>query len=200
VLVDPADPAFDHPSKPIGPVYGEQEARRLAAEHGWTIAPDGRYHRRVVPSPQPRDILELPSIERLIAAGAVVVCCGGGGIPVVAGRRRLRGVEAVIDKDLTAALLAERLHADRLLMLTDVPYVERDWGTESARPISSAHPNELRRLSFAAGSMGPKIEAACRFVEHTGHQAAIGALGDLAAVARAEAGTQITPARLYAVA
>jgi carbamate kinase len=200
VLVDPADHAFDRPSKPIGPVYGEEEARGLAAEHGWTIAPDGCYYRRVVPSPEPREILELPAVEQLVAAGAVVVCAGGGGIPVVAERGRLRGVEAVIDKDLTAALLAERLAADRLLMLTDVPYVERDWGTESATPILSAHPNELRRRSFAAGSMGPKIEAACRFVEHTGREAAIGALGDLAAVARSEAGTHIVPARLYAVA
>jgi carbamate kinase len=200
VLVDPADPAFRHPSKPIGPVYGKEEAQRLAAAHGWTVAPDGRYFRRVVPSPQPREIVELPSVERLVAAGAVVVCAGGGGIPVVAEGRELRGVEAVIDKDLTAALLAERLDADRLLMLTDVPFVERDWGTEAATPIASANPNELRELPFAAGSMGPKIEAACRFVEHTGREAAIGALGDLAAVARGDAGTQITPVRLHCVA
>jgi carbamate kinase len=194
----PRQPAAE--SKPIGPVYGEEEARGLAAEHGWTVAPDGRYFRRVVPSPEPREILELSSVEQLIAAGAVVVCAGGGGIPVVAERGRLRGVEAVIDKDLTAALLAESLDADRLLMLTDVPCVERDWGTEAATPIRSAHPSELRRLPFEAGSIGPKIDAACRFVEHTGREAAIGALGDLAAVARAEAGTQIAPVRLHAVA
>jgi carbamate kinase len=200
VLVDRADPAFDHPSKPIGPVYREKEARRLAAEHDWTVAPDGRWFRRVVPSPEPREILELASVERLAAAGAVVVCAGGGGIPIVAEAGGFRGVEAVIDKDLTAALLAERLDADRLLMLTDVPFVERDWGMEAAAPIASAHPHELRRLSFAAGSMGPKIEAACRFVEHTGREAAIGALGDLAAVARGEAGTQISSVRLHAVA
>jgi carbamate kinase len=200
VLVDPADGAFEHPSKPIGPVYDEAQARRLAAEHGWTIAPDGRWFRRVVPSPEPREIVELASVEQLLAAGAVVICAGGGGIPVIAEGRRLRGIEAVIDKDLTAALLAERLDADRLLMLTDVPFVERNWGTEAAKPIRSATAGELRRLSFAAGSMGPKIEAACRFVEQTGREAAIGALGDLAAVARSEAGTQITPVRLYCVA
>jgi carbamate kinase len=199
VLVDRADPAFDHPSKPIGPVYGEEQARGLAADHGWTVARDGRWFRRVVPSPQPREIVELASVERLLAAGAVVICAGGGGIPVVAEGRRRRGVEAVIDKDLTAALLAECLEADRLLMLTDVPFVERDWGTEAATPITSAHPSELRGLSFAAGSMGPKIEAACRFVEHTGRNAAIGALAELAAVAHGEAGTQIEPVRLHAV-
>jgi carbamate kinase len=199
VLVDPADPAFDHPSKPIGPVYSEEQARRLAADHGWTVARDGRYFRRVVPSPQPREIVELASVEQLLATGAVVICAGGGGIPVVAEGRRLRGVEAVIDKDLTATLLAECLEADRLLMLTDVPFVERDWGTETATPITSTHPSELRGLSFAAGSMGPKIEAACRFVEHTGRKAAIGALAELAAVAHGEAGTQIEPVRLHAV-
>jgi carbamate kinase len=194
VIVDAADPAFKHPSKPIGPVYSEEEAQRLADEHGWTVAPDGQYFRRVVPSPEPREIVELSPIKQLIAAGTVVVCAGGGGIPVNAAEERLRGVEAVIDKDLTAALLAERLDADRLLMLTDVPFVQRDWGSPDARPIENATADELRRWDFAAGSMGPKVEAACRFVEHTGREATIGALSELDAVARGEAGTRITAA------
>jgi carbamate kinase len=194
VIVDSADPAFKHPTKPIGPVYGEEEARRLADEHGWTIAPDGQYFRRVVPSPDPREIVELSSIKQLVGAGTLVVCAGGGGIPVIASGRRLRGVEAVIDKDLTAALLAESGYADRLLMLTDVPFVQRDWGGPLAREIKNATANELRRLRFAAGSMGPKVEAACRFVEHTGHEAAIGALDELDAVVRGEAGTRIRAA------
>ena len=192
VVVDGADPAFDRPTKPIGPVYSEHEARRLADERGWTIARDGTFFRRVVASPEPRAIVELASIERLCRAGTVVVCAGGGGIPVVAGSGgRFHGAEAVIDKDLTAALLAEELRADELIMLTDVRYVERDWGTPSASPITAATPPELRELEFAAGSMGPKIEAACRFVERTGGVAVIGSLGELDAIARGDSGTQI---------
>ncbi|HEX5800289.1 MAG TPA: carbamate kinase [Gaiellaceae bacterium] len=194
VLVDAGDEAFGRPTKPIGPVYSEQEARRLAAERGWTVAPDGEHFRRVVASPEPRQIVELAALERLVGAGAVVVCAGGGGIPVVAEAGRLLGVEAVIDKDLTAALLAEELGADELVILTDVPHVERDWGTPAAQAIGRASAAELRQLSFAAGSMGPKIEAACRFVERTGCEAVIGSLGDLAAVARGDAGTRVTPA------
>jgi len=194
VLVDAGDGAFGRPTKPIGPVYSEQEARRLAAERGWTVAPDGEHFRRVVASPEPRQIVELAALERLVGAGAVVVCAGGGGIPVVAEAGRLVGVEAVIDKDLTAALLAEELGADELVILTDVPHVERDWGTPAARAIGRASAAELRQLSFAAGSMGPKIEAACRFVERTGCEAVIGSLGDLAAVAHGDAGTRVTPA------
>ena len=192
VVVDAADPAFARPTKPIGPVYSEREAGRLAHERGWTIARDGEHFRRVVASPEPRAIVELASVERLTRAGTVVVCAGGGGIPVVAGSGgRFRGVEAVIDKDLTAALLAEELRADELLMLTDVPYVERDWGTASTSPITAATTQQLRELSFAAGSMGPKVEAACRFVERTGGVAVIGALGELDAIARGESGTRI---------
>jgi carbamate kinase len=146
-----------------------------------------------VPSPQPLDVVEIASIARLVDAGAVVVCAGGGGVPVVRGRAGLDGVEAVIDKDLTAALLAERLEADRLVLLTDVPYVERDWGRPAAEPIRSAFPADLRLLSFAAGSMGPKVDAACRFVERTGRRAAIGSLAELEDVVRGSAGTQVTP-------
>lgn len=194
VVVDPADPAFGRPTKPIGPVYTEEEARRLASENGWTVAPDGPYFRRVVPSPQPRSVVEIGAIEELVAAGTIVVCGGGGGIPVVRDGPRLRGVEAVIDKDLTAALLAEQLDAERLVLATDVRRVERDWGTPAAEEIVTATPAELRELEFAPGSMGPKIEAACRFVERTGGGAAIGALADVAELTRGRAGTQIAAA------
>jgi carbamate kinase len=194
VVVDHDDPAFSQPTKPIGPVYNEAEARRLAAAHAWTVARDGDHFRRVVPSPDPREIVELQSVARLLDAGAVVICAGGGGVPVVRAGSHLKGVEAVIDKDLTAALLAEGLRADRLLMLTDVPSVVRDWDSPEAEPIPSATPAELRRLTFATGSMGPKVEAACRFVERSGGQAAIGALSELADVATGAAGTQVAPA------
>jgi carbamate kinase len=194
VLVDPDDPGFQAPTKPIGPLYAEWEARELAAARGWTVARDGAQFRRVVPSPEPRGIVELPAIRRLVEAGCVVVCAGGGGIPVVAREGRLVGVEAVIDKDLTAALLAEELGATRLIVLTDVSHVERDWGTPGAERIETATPDELRELTFASGSMGPKVEAACRFVERTGGEAVIGALADLEAVAQGEAGTRIVAA------
>jgi carbamate kinase len=191
VAVDADDPAFAEPTKPIGPVYTAAEAHRIAAEHGWDVAPDGRHYRRVVPSPQPREIVELDSIETLLEGGSIVVCAGGGGIPVVREGNRLRGVEAVIDKDLTASLLAELLHAERLIMLTDVAYVERDWQTTDATVIERATPDELRQLAFAAGSMAPKVEAACRFVERTGGEAVIGSLAELPEVAAGLSGTRI---------
>jgi carbamate kinase len=194
VLVDADDAAFARPSKPIGRVYSEGDASRLAAERGWTIAPDGAAWRRVVPSPEPRAILELGAIRLLLDAGMLVICVGGGGIPVVSnGAGGFTGVEAVIDKDLSAALLARVLGADFLLLLTDVASVERDWGTPSARPIRSATPRQLRELGFAAGSMGPKVEAACRFVETTGGTAGVGALAAAEAIVRGEAGTRIAP-------
>jgi carbamate kinase len=191
VIVDAGDPAFERPTKPIGPVYAEQDALGLAEEHGWTVARDGRYFRRVVASPDPKTIVELESIERLISAGAVVICAGGGGIPVIVEGERLQGVEAVIDKDLSAALLAAEIGAERLIMLTDVPYVMRNWGTPNAEPITHATPDELRLTEFASGSMAPKVMAACRFVDQTGGTAAIGALADLEDVARGETGTRI---------
>lgn len=199
VVVDPDDPAFDRPTKPIGPVYGAAEVQEIAAEHGWTVAADGEYFRRVVPSPQPRDIVELEAIEMLLNAGCIVVCAGGGGIPVVRDGGRLSGVEAVIDKDLTAALLAEQLGADRLLILTDVPHVERGWRTAEASPLGDTTPADLRRLEFAAGSMGPKVDAACRFVERTGGEALIGALAQLEAVAAGRAGTRVRAAQPHSV-
>jgi carbamate kinase len=195
VVVSPQDPAFHRPSKPIGPVYGEEQARRLAAERGWTVGPDGHGFRRLVPSPDPHAIAELRSLRVLLDAGALLICAGGGGIPtIVDSAGAMRGVEAVIDKDLTAALMARRLDADLLLMLTDVDAVHLDWGEPGERPLASATPEELRRHDFAAGSMGPKVEAACRFVEATGRRAAIGALAEAPLIAHGEAGTSVRPA------
>ena len=149
VVVDASDPAFRAPTKPIGPVYAEEEARRLAAERGWTVAPDGKAFRRVVPSPEPRDIVELGTIRLLVEAGVLVVCAGGGGIPVTVDESgALRGVEAVIDKDLSAALLARLVGADFLLMLTDVAAVERNWGTRLAsRSAAPPRTTSCRRSS-----------------------------------------------------
>jgi carbamate kinase len=192
--VDPGDPAFAAPTKFIGPVYSEKEAQDLAAERGWTVRPDGAAWRRVVPSPEPLELVELPLIHVLLDSGAVVVCAGGGGIPVVADASgALRGVEAVVDKDLTAALLAQAVDANALLLLTDVDAVIDGYGTPQARPIRRATPGELRARSFPAGSMGPKVEAACRFVEKTGGMAAIGRLDAAAALLRREAGTIVVP-------
>ena len=194
VLVSAADPAFGAPTKPIGPIYAETEARRLAAERGWTVAPDGTSFRRVVASPQPLEIVELSTIRLLLDAGVTVICAGGGGVPVVADAvGSLHGVEAVIDKDLSAALLAERLGASMLVMLTDVDAVVDGWGTSEATPIRTIDTASLRAMRFAAGSMGPKVEAACRFVEATGAAAAIGSLGDAAGVVRGECGTLVVP-------
>jgi carbamate kinase len=191
VEVSSDDPAFDRPTKPIGPVYSAEVGTRLAAERGWTMAPDGPYLRRVVPSPEPLRILELGVIRYLAERGVIVICTGGGGIPVAATDGGYRGVEAVIDKDLSAALLSSDLGVDLLVMLTDVEAVQLEWGRPLARPISSASPERLRELSFAAGSIGPKVEAACRFVERSGGRAAIGALEQGAAVVAGTAGTQV---------
>ncbi len=192
VVVDARDPAFAHPSKPVGPVYDRETAERLARERRWTVAPDGERWRRVVASPEPRRIVELRTIRTLVDAGVLVICVGGGGVPVtVDGHGALRGVEAVIDKDRSAALLARELDADALLLLTDVPYVERDHGTERAQPIREASASELDPAEFDAGSMRPKVEAACRFVTQTGKIAAIGALSDAGAILAGETGAHI---------
>lgn len=193
VVVDAEDPAFGKPTKPIGAIYTEEQARKLAVEFDWSIAPDNNHFRRVVASPKPLRIVELAAIRLLVDAGALVVCSGGGGIPVVIDEQGfLRGVEAVIDKDLAAELLARSLQADVLLMLTDVDAVVAGWGGPDAHPIRHATPAELRRYDFAAGSMGPKVEAACRFVEATGGTAAIGALEDAVAILAGSAGTTIS--------
>jgi carbamate kinase len=172
-------------------VYAEDEARRLEAERGWAIARDGSGFRRVVASPEPLEIVEIETIRLLVEAGVLVVCAGGGGIPVTVAGQGLRGVEAVIDKDLAAALLAAELSADVLLLLTDVPAVEQGFGTGRATPIERATPEELRAITFAPGSMAPKIDASCRFVERTGRRAAIGGLEDAAALLAGETGTQV---------
>lgn len=191
VLVETGDPAFAHPTKPIGPAYPEAEARRLAAERGWTVAADGQAYRRVVPSPAPQRIMEMAAIRVLVEHGVTVICAGGGGVPVVAEPSGWHGVEAVVDKDHTAALLARELHADLLLLLTDVDAVHLHWGTPQARRIHMATPLALRRERFATGTMAPKVNAACSFVEATARRAAIGSLDEAGAILRGLAGTNI---------
>ena len=193
-VVDALDPAFRAPAKPIGPMYDAEEAQRLAAERGWTIAPDNDGWRRVVASPIPRSIVELPTIELLLGHEVIVVCAGGGGVPVIVDSNGARhGVEAVVDKDATTALLARRLHADVLLLLTDVPAVVLGWGTRRARPIGEISASELSAQAFAAGSMGPKVAAATSFVTVTGARAAIGELSDAAGLVAGTSGTQVIP-------
>ena len=194
VVVDEADPAFGEPTKFIGPVYDEATARSLEAERGWTVRPDGDSWRRVVPSPEPRQIVQLPAIRRLVDDGFVVVCAGGGGVPVVAENGGHRGVEAVIDKDLCSALLAADLGADVLVLATDVDGVFLGWGSDEQRMIGEITSEELRAHDFAAGSMGPKVEAACRFAEGAGGRAAIGALDDLEELLSGTTGTQVSGA------
>jgi carbamate kinase len=197
IEVDPDDPAFGDPTKPIGPVYTEEEAAELQAQKGWSFKPDGNAMRRVVASPLPRRIFGLASIEALLEQGCVVICAGGGGIPVmytdepVTAGRRLVGVEAVIDKDLASALLATDLNADALAIVTDVDGVYADWGTPRQRLIRRATPKALGGDEFAAGSMGPKVRAACTFVERTGKLAVIGSITETQALLRGEAGTTV---------
>jgi carbamate kinase len=191
IVVDVDDPAFSHPTKFVGPVYEAAEAHRLAGERGWVVAADGDKWRRVVPSPEPRRIVELETIRTLVDHGDTVICAGGGGIPVVADHAGLRGIEAVIDKDLAAALLANELGADALVLLTDVEGVYDGYGTARSRLIRRTTIEELRTLPLPSGSMGPKVEAICRFVERGGQFAAIGSLADAAAILRGDAGTFI---------
>ncbi len=192
IEVDPEDPAFADPSKFIGPLYDEAEARRLAARTGWALKPDGTAWRRVVVSPKPQRILELRPIRWLLDKGTVVICAGGGGIPTVRDEDgTLRGVEAVIDKDLASELLARELAADLLVMATDVDAAYVGWQTPRATGIKRAAPAALARYEFAAGSMGPKVEAACRFAAASGRPAAIGALDELAQIVAGRAGTTV---------
>ncbi|TPM92639.1 carbamate kinase [Mesorhizobium sp. B2-1-3A] len=194
VKVDPRDPAFSSPTKPIGPVYDEATARRLAAEHGWSVAPDGDKWRRVVPSPRPIEILEASVISFLVDHGVIVICTGGGGVPVVAREDgAMVGVEAVIDKDLASSLLARQLKADMLLMLTDVDAVYLGYGTADARALRNVGATELSGKDFPAGSMGPKISAAIEFVQATGNPAAIGRLEDAAEIVKRRQGTWFEP-------
>ncbi len=192
IRVDPRDPAFAHPSKPIGPVYSEAAARRIEAEHGWTFKPDGDKWRRVVASPEPLEIVGIKVISMLVEHGVVVVCAGGGGIPVIARPDgSLVGIEAVIDKDRSSALLAMQLDADMLLLLTDVDAVYLDFGTTQARRIARVGADTLSADQFAPGSMRPKIEAATHFASQTGRPVAIGRLEDAMAMLDGKAGTLI---------
>jgi len=196
VVVDVDDPAFAHPTKPIGPRYSADDARERAQARGWTVAPDGPdgWWRRVVGSPAPLDIVELHAIRALIDSGFVVIAVGGGGVPVTRSTDGTHhGVEAVIDKDAAAALLAVRIGADRLLLLTDVPAVELDFGTPHARAIGVVDTDTLASHNFAPGSMGPKVDAARRFVDATGQVAVIGSIEDAVALAHGDAGTIVVP-------
>ena len=197
-LVMAGDPAFSNPTKFVGEVYTKEEAEKLAEERGWVVKPDGEHYRRVVGSPMPQRVIETRLVRTLLQAGAVVVCAGGGGVPVIRNTHgKLQGVEAVIDKDLTAAVLAEDLEADALLILTDVNGVYTGYGTPHAKQIPRATPDTLRALGLPAGSMGPKVEAVCRFVELTGDMAAIGRLQDATHIIQGTAGTIITPGGSY---
>jgi carbamate kinase len=194
IEVDPADPAFANPTKFVGPVYDKTEADKLAEEKQWVFKQDGAKWRRVVPSPLPKRIFELRPIKWMLEKGTIVICAGGGGIPTAYapdGTRILGGIEAVIDKDLASELLARELEADVFVMATDVDGVYLDFGTPNQRRLDRVTATELREHKFAAGSMGPKVEAAMQFVEKTGGRAAIGALADIEGIVEGQKGTNI---------
>ncbi|CAN5120152.1 carbamate kinase [soil metagenome] len=194
-VVDPADPAFQDKTKFIGSVYSENQARDLARANGWTVREDGRGWRRVVASPMPQRIVEIDIARKLLEQGTTVVLAGGAGVPVIEGPGGLQGVDAVVDKDFTAALVAEVLKADVLVILTDVPAVLVAFGTPSEEPLRDVTVAQLEALTFPAGSMGPKVAAACRFVKATGGRAAIGSLDEAADVISGVSGTQVTAER-----
>ncbi len=192
IEVDRDDPAFAHPTKPIGPVYDRATAERLAAASGWTIAPDGDMFRRVVASPKPKRIFEIRPIRTLVERGTIVICAGGGGIPTMFDELgALYGAEAVIDKDLASALLAEQLGADLLVIATDVDGVYTGWGTREQRRLGMVTADEIAALDLPAGSMGPKVEAACGFARHTGKEAVIGSLAEIADIVNGASGTRV---------
>ena len=193
-LVDRHDPAFQRPTKPIGPVYTADQVRALGETRDWAFAMDGASHRRVVASPAPIEVVEQPVIERLMSDGTLVICAGGGGVPVAKDAAgRLIGLEAVIDKDLVAALLAIRLNADRLVILTDVEAVYRDWGRPDATALRTIRASDPTQQIYAEGSMGPKVRAARQFAMTTGREAFIGSLDDASGVLAGVGGTRITP-------
>src|SRR5262245_5078483 len=197
IEVDLDDSAFQDPTKFVGPIYTDADAEALAADKGWTFKRDGEHLRRVVPSPAPRRVFEICPIRWLLEHGVLVICAGGGGIPtawVPGDEKTLGGVEAVIDKDQASALLARDLEVDLFVMATDVDGVYQGWGTPEQRRLGRVTPDELRDEAFAAGSMGPKVDAAVRFVEATGKRAAIGALGDIEAIVAGTAGTSVVAA------
>lgn len=193
VLVDREDPAYREPSKFIGPVYEPQQQAELEKKYGWSMKLDGKYLRRVVPSPEPKKIIDIEAINLLLAKNHIVICNGGGGVPMVASAQGMVGSEAVIDKDLASALLAEALDADHLVILTDADAVYQHWGTPQQKAIRSATTQELAPMAVADGSMGPKIMAVSRFVQRSGKVAHIGALQDIESVLAGTAGTLITP-------
>jgi carbamate kinase len=194
IVVDPDDPAFESPTKFVGPVYTADAARELAARIGWVFRQDGDAWRRVVPSPLPRRIVEIRPVEWLLARGCVVIAAGGGGIPTMFphGMRTLVGVEAVIDKDRASAVLAQELHADLLVIATDVDAVYLDWGTPEQRAVVTAHPDALDPGLFPPGSMGPKVEAAAEFARASGRSAVIGSLDQLSSMLAGDGGTRIS--------
>ena len=193
VEVDKNDPAFKNPTKPIGPVYSKEEAERLAKEKNWSIAQDGDKYRRVVPSPLPKRIFEIRPVKWLLERGSIVICAGGGGIPTYYDEQHnLHGVEAVIDKDLCSALLAENLDADLFIIATDVSAAFIDWGKDTQKAIASAHPDAIKEIGFASGSMGPKVQAAINFARYSGKDAVIGSLSDIVDITKGKAGTRIS--------
>lgn len=195
IEVDPKDPAFQNPTKPIGPIYDKEQAEKLAAENGWTIAPDGDKFRRVVPSPRPKRIFEIRPIRTLVEQGCIVVCAGGGGIPTMYGEDgKLHGVEVVIDKDLAASLLAQELEADLLVIATDVDAVYTGWGTPEQAKLGAVTVDEVIEMKLPAGSMGPKVAAACEFATATGNEAVIGSLADIDQIVKGSAGTRVRSA------
>jgi carbamate kinase len=191
--VDADDPAFDNPTKFVGPVYAEDEAKRLAAERDWTVKQDGDKWRRVVASPMPQRIFQIRPVEWCLEKGAVVVCTGGGGIPTMykKGTRELVGVEAVIDKDFSSMVLARDIEADMLIIATDADAVYVNWGTPEQKAIAAAHPDALEAMDFPAGSMGPKVDAACEFAR-LGKTAVIGALETITGILAGESGTRVS--------
>jgi len=198
VEVDPQDPSFGDPEKFVGPCYDQETANRLADEKGWVFKADGDSWRRVVASPEPKRIFELKPIKWLLEKGTIVICAGGGGIPTAYlpdGKRTLAGIEAVIDKDFASELLARELDADLFVMATDTEGVYARWGEPDQELLGWVTPEELERYDFAAGSMGPKVEAAIRFVRGTGNRAAIGRLDDIAMIAAGQAGTNVVATR-----
>ncbi|MCO6505175.1 MAG: carbamate kinase [Snodgrassella sp.] len=193
VEVDKNDPAFQNPTKPIGPVYSKEEAEKLAKEKNWRIAPDNDKYRRVVPSPIPKRIFEIRPVKWLLEKGTVVICAGGGGIPTFYDDDgTLKGVEAVIDKDLCSAVLAQQVAADLFIIATDVSAAFVNWGKPNQQAIKEAHPDTLEKMGFAAGSMGPKVQAAINFArENPGKSAVIGSLADIDSIVKGIAGTKI---------
>ena len=195
VIVDEHDPAFSKPSKPIGQVYTQAEAEKLAAEKGWTVMPDGQYFRRAVPSPKPQDVTGINAVKALLAQDHIVICGGGGGVPCVKNAQgQLTGVEAVVDKDLATAVIANQLDADLFIIATDVNAACVNFQKEGERKIAKANPAALEALSaeFAAGSMGPKVQAVINFVKATGKDAAIGSLSDIEDIVAGKAGTRVS--------